>query len=124
MNYIISVTMVNVDTKEEVVLVTKRGKDRCYFNEWFSYKNYEIQLRFDYNGKPDDPPMLDADIRNTTTSELVKKGPWHHTEAKHDAVSNTNIYTFKFDGLELRLSIITTAATDQLFKVTVGKPKS
>lgn len=124
MNCIISVTMVNVDTKEEVILVRKNSKNRCHFNEWLSYRDYEIQLRFDYNGKPNEPPTLDADIRKKTTGELIKKGPWHHTDAKYDASSNTHIYIFRFEDLELRLSIITTAATDQPFTVRVGKPKS
>jgi hypothetical protein len=109
LSYIISVTMVNIDTKEEEVLFTMKGS-RCRFKKSFHYKNYEIQLRLDHNGKPDESPMLDADIRNTTTGELIKKGPWHHTEPKHDTASNINIYAFKFDGLELRLSLITTWA--------------
>jgi hypothetical protein len=125
MNYIISVAMVNADTKEEEVLDTKEGS-RCFFKKRFRYKNYEIQLRLDHNRKPDEPPMLDADIDDITTGEHLssKRSQWHHTEAKRDDASKTDVYTFKFDGLELRLSIITTAATDQLFKVTVGKPKS
>jgi glyceraldehyde-3-phosphate dehydrogenase/erythrose-4-phosphate dehydrogenase len=124
MNYIISVTMVNTETKEEVLLTTKKGKTRCHFNEWFSYDDYEIQLRFDYNDNPYKSPTLDADIRKKTTGKLIKKGPWHHTEAKYDAVSNIHIYTFRFDGLELRLSITTMTAAEQLFTAKVGKSKS
>lgn len=117
--------MVNADTKEEEVLDTKEGS-RCFFKKRFRYKNYEIQLRLDHNRKLDEPPMLDADIDNITTGEHLcsERSQWHHTGTKRDDASKTDIYTFKFDGLELRLSIVTTAATDQLFKVTVGKPRS
>jgi hypothetical protein len=41
--------MVNPDTKEETVLFRRknsRGKDsRCFFKDWFPYKNFEIQFR-------------------------------------------------------------------------------
>jgi len=112
--------MVNNDTKEEEVLYERRGS-RCRFKRWFPYKNYEIQLRLDYNGKPNEAPILDADIRDTTTGKLVKRDLWHHTEVKHDAASNTDSYIFKFDSLVLRFCIITTAALDQSFRVAVGK---
>lgn len=110
MKYVISVKMVNLDTKEEEELYKREGNDRCQFKEWFTYKNYKIQLRLDYNGKPNEAPILDADVKDTTTDKLIKKGPWHHTEAKHDTKSNINIYAFKFDCLELRLYLITTWA--------------
>jgi hypothetical protein len=112
MKYILSVKMVNLGTKEEEELYKREGNDRCQFKEWFTYKNYKIQLRLDYNGKPNETPMLDADIDNLTTGEhLCPKGEqWHRTEQKHDATSDTNVYDFKFEGLELRLSLITTWA--------------
>jgi len=121
MSYIISVTMVDAETNEKEVLYERNNK-RCRFKKWFRYKNYAIQLRLDYNGKLNVPPVLDADIKDTTTDELIKKGPWHHTEKKHDPKLNMDIYDFKFESLILRLYTITTAATDQSISVTVGKP--
>jgi len=123
MSYFISVKMVNVDTKEEEVLHKIKGRDRIQFKEWFAYKNYKIQLRLDYNRKPDEPPMLDADIDNITTGEHLcsKRSQWHHTEAKRDDASKTDVYTFKFDGLELRLSIITTRAINFSIDAIIGK---
>lgn len=112
MKYIISVKMVKLDTKEEEELYMREGNDRCQFKEWFTYKNYKIQLRFDYNGKPNEAPILDADVKDTTTGKLIKNGPWHHTKVKHDATSNTYIYPWKFAGLELRIFLITTWAID------------
>lgn len=117
--------MVNADTKEEETLYTIMGS-RCFFKKRFRYKNYKIQLRLDYNQKPEEQPMLDADIDNIATGEHIcpSKSQWHHTEAKRDAASKTDIYTFKFERLILRLSIVTTAGTEQLFRVTVDKPRS
>jgi len=113
--------VVNVDTKEEETLYKRKGNDRCQFKEWFTYKNYQIQLRLDYNGNLNEAPILDADVKDMTTGKIIKKSPpWHNTEAKYDATSKINIYAFKFDGLELQLSIITTwamgASVDTILK--------
>ena len=123
MKYVISVKMVNVDTKEEEIFYKRESRDRCQFKEWFAYKNYRIQLRLDYNGNLNEAPTLDADIDDTITGEHLPKGTWHHAEAKHNATSNTNIYTFKFAGLELRLSIITTWAMGFGVDAIIGKPQ-
>lgn len=121
MKYFISVKMVNVDTKEEEILYKREGTDRCRFKEWFTYKNYRIQLRLDYNGNLNEAPTLDADIDDVTTGEHLPKGTWHHTEAKHDTVSKTDVYTWKFEGLELRLSIVTTWALSYGADAIIGK---
>jgi hypothetical protein len=115
--------MVDAETGKETVL-SKKKDSRCFFVDWFPFKNYEIQLRLDYNGKPNVSPTLDADIRDVATGKLIPKGrPWHNTEKKHDPKLNMDIYDFKgFDSLILRLYIVTTAATDQSISVTVRKP--
>jgi hypothetical protein len=119
MSYVVTVKMVNLDTGQEEELYS-RPHSECQFRKWFPYKNYEIQLRLDYNGKPHEAPVLDADIKDTNTGKLIKKGPWHNTEAKHDTTSNTYIYPWKFDGLELRIFLKTTWAIgiglDVIFK--------
>lgn len=124
MKYLISVKMVDVEAKQEEILYKIEGNDRCQFKKWFTYKNYRIQLRLDCDGNLNEAPTLDADIDDTNTGEHLPKGAWHHTEAKHDAASNTNIYAFKFAGLELRLSIITTWAIGFGIDAIIGKPQS
>lgn len=114
--------MVNAVTRQEETLHRIRGS-RCHFMDWFCYKDYDIQLRFDYDGNPNEPPTLDADIKIAKTGELVKHGPWHHTEAKWDAALNMNMYDFKYEALLLRFSTVTTRATDITFDVLVGKPQ-
>jgi hypothetical protein len=101
------VVLVDLDTGEETILKGKE-RSRCFFVDWFSYKNYEIQLRLDYNENPSVDPVLDADIRDSATKQLVKKGAWHHTYKEHDSQSNMNIYTFTFEDLTLRLYTKTT----------------
>jgi hypothetical protein len=120
--------MVNPDTKEETVLFKRknsRGKDsRCFFKDWFPYKNFEIQFRLDWNDKPTIAPTLDVDIRDASSNQAIEKGNWHHKEKKHDPELNMDIYDFKgFDGLILRFYTITDAAADQLIRFTVGKPR-
>ena len=101
--------MVNLDTNEEEVLSERKYK-RCRFKEWFRYKNYEIQLRWDFKHIANDEPMLKADIKDKTTGKLLEKGKriWHHTEMKYDTQPKRKIYTFDFESLRLRLYIIRT----------------
>lgn len=129
MNYITKVTMVNLDTQQETVLLKRKnskGKDStCFFMDWFPYKNYEIQFRLDWNGKTTVVPTLDVDIRDATTKKPIKNGIWHHVEKRHDPQSNMDIYDFKgFDSLALRFYTITDAAADQLVTFTVGREET
>jgi len=117
--------MVNVDAGEETVLFKRKkskGEDsRCFFREWFPFKNYEVQLRLDYNGKPNVDPTLDVDIRNKGT--LIEKGSWHHTEKKYDPKLNMYIYDFKgFDNLAFRVYTRTTLEMTIKSDTTICKP--
>jgi len=112
-SYPISVRMVNLDTNEEEVLSEKKYKKRCRFKEWFRYKNYEIQLRWDSEDIANGEPKLDADIKDKTTGKLLKgKRIWHQTEMKYDTQAKRKTYTFDFEGLRLRLYIIRTMRKD------------
>ncbi len=73
---------------------------------WVTYKNYKIQLRLDNNNDSTVDPILDADIKDATTGEPIKKGAWHHTEKMLDAQSNAQIYFFKFEDLPLKLKVV------------------
>jgi len=106
-SYLISVRMVNLDTGEEAVL-HKGEHSRCHFKEWFSHKNYEIQLRLDWKDISNGEPKLDADIYDKTTGRLIRKGPWHHTKIEYDAQAKRKTYTFDFEDLKQRLYIIRT----------------
>ena len=99
--------MVNLDTCEEAILYT-REHNRCHFREWFSYKNYEIQLRLDWKDISNGEPKLDADIKDKNTDRLIRKGRWHHTKIEYDAQAKRKTYTFDFEDLKLRLYIIRT----------------
>jgi hypothetical protein len=120
--------MVDVETGKETVLSKRKnakGKDsRCFFVDWFPFKGYEIQLRLDYDGKPNVSPTLDVDIRDVATGKLIPKVClWHNIEKKHDPKLNMDIYNFKgFDSLAFRVFTITDAVADQLFSVTPRKP--
>jgi hypothetical protein len=110
MSYLVSVRIVNLDTKEEEVLYERQYK-RCWFAKQLSYKNYEIQLRWDFKDIQNGEPVLDADIKDKTTGkslEIRRCPPWHHTEMKYDTQADRKIYDFEFDNLRLRLYIIRT----------------
>jgi len=51
-----------LDTGEETVLNPKE-KSRCFFFDWFRYKNYDIQFRLDHNNNLNVDPVLDVDIK-------------------------------------------------------------
>ncbi len=107
MDHLISVRIVNLDTNEEEVFYEKEGS-RCYFKKWFSFENYEIQLRLDWDDVANGEPMLDADIKDKTSDKPIKKGRWHHIKMQYDPQANRRTYTFDFRSLRLRLYIIKT----------------
>jgi hypothetical protein len=109
MSYMLSVRTHDIDTGREEVLHERPCRKRCRFAKWFTYKNYEIQLRLDFEDIQNGEPMLDADIRDKTTGKF-QKGKGHHTEMKCDAEAGRKIYSFEFDDLRLRLYIIRTMA--------------
>jgi len=77
--------------------------------EPFIYKNYEINLRLDYQQggySHNNEPILDADIRNNDTGKVLsKKAPWHHTKKSYDSELGMETYLFEFEGLEIKLII-------------------
>jgi hypothetical protein len=121
----VSVRIVNLGTNKEEVLCER--EDSGYrFAKWFTYKNYEIQLRFNLQEILNGEPMLKADIKDKTTGELIKtskKSEWHHTPMKHDAQANRKIYDFKFHDLSLRLYIIRKMATSFSGSMTIAEQK-
>jgi hypothetical protein len=122
MNEITKVEMIDAETGKEEVLYERDNKKRIRFMKMFRYKNYEIQLRLDYNFKPTVPPILDADIRDLSTNEFLPKNSFqHNTPKKHDPILNMDIYDFSFAGLTLRLFTRTTATAEQHISFTVGK---
>lgn len=122
MSDFVSVRIVNLDTNEEKVLY-EREDSECRFLEPFSYKNYEIQLRFHLEEIINGEPTLDADIKDKTTGKCLSKREgardgWHHTQA------NEKIYDFRFDDLRLRLSIIRTMRVSFSGSLTVKEQKT
>lgn len=105
---ILSVTLIDLETRKETVLTRKKnwkGTDsRCFFNEWIEHKNYRIQLRLDTNDNPSVDPVLDADIIELATGKKIKNGTWHHTQKEYNSQTNSYIYTFKFEELQLLLN--------------------
>lgn len=111
MKHLITVKLINADTKEEEILYKREGTDRCRFKKWITYRNYRIQLRLDYNGSLDETPILDADIYDIATNKPIPrdaKCTWHHTTLKRD--QSNKVYSWKFERLELNLSMVTTWA--------------
>ena len=107
MSYPVEVTLVDVNTGKETVLHKKKKSNgeysRCFFMESFTYNNYEIQLRLDYNWKPDEDPTLDLDTTDVTTGKVIKTETGHHTKKTYDPKSKRFIYDFNFGTLHLRL---------------------
>ncbi len=120
MSYMISVRLFDYDENEEEVLHEKEGS-RCRFKKKFVHKNYEIQLRLDWNNIPNKDPTLDADIKDRNTGIRLKEGRWHHTDPKFDPQLGTKIYHFQFEDLELRLSAIKTMGIDYGVSVVLKK---
>jgi hypothetical protein len=106
---IVNVTLTDLETGKQTVLARKKSwggkKDsRCFFMERIPHKNYSIQLSLDTNDNPSVDPVLDANIFDQTGKE-IQKGSWHHTQKEYNSQTNTNIYTFKFEELQLLLNI-------------------
>ena len=132
MSCIVKVTMANVDTGEETVLIkkenSKREDSRCFFVDWFPFKNcevspfkdYEVQLRIDDNNTSNVDPILDVDIRDKDTLENLPKDPkWHHKHKTYDPKLDRYIYDFKgFANLEFR---VYTKITRELTKISNAK---
>jgi hypothetical protein len=91
--YIISVKMIEINSGDEEILYKRQGS-RCHFKKWFSYNNYEIQLRLDWKDIINKEPMLDADIRDKTTGKLLRNGKWHHTKMEYDDPNRDEIIFF------------------------------
>jgi hypothetical protein len=105
---IVKVTLTDLETGTQTVLTRKKSwcgkKDsRCFFMERIPHKNYSIQLRLDTNDNPSVDPILDANIFDQTGKE-IKKGSWHHTQKEYNSQTNSYIYTFKFEELQLLLT--------------------
>lgn len=117
--------MINADNGEEEVLYLRNDKTRCRFKQWFKFKNFEIQLRLDYNNMLTVPPILDADIRDAETKEDLPKGVWHNTPPRYDPELKMTIYEFKgFDSLVLRFYTLTTSAINLSSSATICEPES
>ena len=102
---ILSMKLVDIDTKEEMLLFEREGS-RCHFSKEFLFGNYIINLRMDWGDIKNGDPVLDADIyRNISGSKgkRIKNGAWHHTEKRYDQDSRRIIYVFNFKNLQLRL---------------------
>ncbi|MCW4001497.1 MAG: hypothetical protein NWE93_14800 [Candidatus Bathyarchaeota archaeon] len=102
-----SVALIDLETGKKTPLTRKKSwsgkKDsRCFFMEGIHYKNYSIQLRLDPNDNPSVDPVLDANIYDQAGNE-IEKGSWHHTEKEYNSETNSRIYTFKFEELQLLL---------------------
>lgn len=122
---IVKVEMINCDNGENEVLHEKNSKERCRFMKKLHYKNYEIQLRLDYNFKPTETPILDADIRDTTTDKFLPKNSFqHNTPKRHDPELNMDIYDFRFQGLIMRLYTVTTSQIQIHSNAFVDKVKT
>lgn len=107
MSYLISVRMVNLHTNTEEVLEQREGS-RCHFMKWFSHNNFDIQLRLDWEDCSNGEPILDADIIDKKTGQLVRKVRCHHTKYEYNPQAGRRIYDFDFQGLKLRLYRIET----------------
>jgi hypothetical protein len=106
-SHLISIKMIDKETKKEEVLY-KRPHSRCHFKEWFAYETYKIQLRLDWDDIANGEPMLDADIIDLTSGNRVRNGNWHHTSVTIDPNSKMKTYVFRFQNLEMELSVIKT----------------
>jgi len=107
-----SVTLIDIKTNEEISLFERSGSC-CHFRKTIIYKNYFIQLRFDWRDTDKyGEPVLDADIWTEVSGKKVfkRKGAWHHTKKETDSKTGQWKYTFKFENLELHLTTKKTIA--------------
>jgi hypothetical protein len=105
--YILSMILVNIDTSEEQLLFEKKGS-KCHFANEIRTEDYIIYLRVDWSDIKNTDPVLDADIyRNILgkrgNNPIKTKSSWHHTEKTYDLASDSMIYNFNFENLQLRL---------------------
>ena len=103
--YILSLTLVNIDTNEEMLLF-QRPESRCHFTQEIKTDDHIIYLRVDWTDIRNSDPTLDAEVYSNVSGkrgEKLRYGPWHHTERKYDNDSNSIIYLFKFGNMQLRL---------------------
>ncbi|MBW2631238.1 MAG: hypothetical protein JRC90_05665 [Deltaproteobacteria bacterium] len=108
---VLSMKLMNIDSKEEMLLYEREGSSRCLFNEDILFGEYLITLRVDWGDIRNGDPVLDADIYKNISGRKKKKirnGPWHHTKKEYDKHSNCLIYEFNFQKLILRLMSQTT----------------
>ena len=124
MSTLVSIKLYDPETGIEKELFPRKG-NRNYFMESFIHKNYEINLRLDYQKtgySHDKEPILDADIRNIETRKMLpKKEPWHHTKKSYDPKVGMETYLFEFEGLELRLIVKRTMAKTFTLDVVLVK---
>ena len=99
----VKATLVNLETGEKIALSPKTDS-RCFFLNWFRYKNYDIQFRLDHNNNLGVDPVLDADIRDVVTRKLLKPAKEHHTKKEYSSQTDSTIYTFEFEQLRLLLN--------------------
>ena len=104
----------DLDTNKEETLYEREGSN-CSFKHFFSYNNYSIQLRLDWDDLTNEDPTLDADIVDQKSGKLIKNGKWHHTKLEF-LNSDRKIYTFMFQEIKLGLYIIRTMEK----KFTIG----
>ena len=110
---IICVSIIDCDTGKEEQLFEREGR-QCHFKDPFTFENYKIQLRLDWNDMKNGDPTLDADIWTEDSMKaktFLKKDSWHHTTKQSNPVTGEHQYTFEFRNLALNLKT----------KMTVGK---
>jgi hypothetical protein len=105
---IVSAEATDSRTSNKYSLGTKSGSN-CQFFDRFPTRNYEIQLRLDWNEVDSDGnPMLDADVYLPGETKPIKesvKFPSHHTPKLKDQSTGLYIYEFTFDGTELSFRV-------------------
>lgn len=105
---IIDVEVMDLNTSKTYVLETRQNKG-CHFFDRFPTKNYEVQLRLDWNDVDlSGDPMLDADIYLPGETKPIKGSTSfraHHTPKQKDASSGLYLYEFVLDGTNLSLQV-------------------
>jgi hypothetical protein len=127
---VVSVILVNVDSKVETKLFEKEGSV-CHFKLPFRFEDYLIQFRLDWSaakGTQNGDPMLDVDIWPNSNNNVKGKnkflpnGPWHHTDKKFDSKLSMWIYEFQFNNLRLRLATKKTMRKTITANAVIVKP--
>ena len=112
--YIEFLSLINANTKEELVL-NKSKKTKCHYSEEFEYGEYILHLRIDWEDVRNGHPTLDADIWKKPKSHdtRLENDKWHHNEITIDSYGNKS-YHFNFEGLKLELKVKMRVMTDIL----------